>query len=146
MKLNTMAAVMSFISKIENDSSSFYENYDEKYPEVKDTFHRWAKENRKFEKMVKQTYFGIITDTIESNYSFDGLDTDDYDLVTTLPVDIDLTEAKKGAHILEETIKNFYLKASQLSEGLMADIPKLFEKIVKKREERLLFLRSSGMP
>jgi len=34
MKLNTMAAVMSFVSKIENDSASFYRNYAKNYPEL----------------------------------------------------------------------------------------------------------------
>ncbi len=50
MKLNTMAAVMSFVSKIENDSASFYRNYAEKYPELESIFLSWNKENSKFEK------------------------------------------------------------------------------------------------
>ena len=136
MKLNTMAAVMSFVSKIENDSASFYENYAEKYPELKDTFLSLAKENRKFEKNIKRTYFGVITDTLESNYAFQGLDTDDYNFETQLPENVDSSEAGKKAREIEETIKNFYLKAAQLSDGLMADIPRLFRKIAKKREER----------
>jgi len=136
MKLNTMAAVMSFVSKIENDSASFYRNYAEKYPELESTFLSWNKENNKFEKNVKRTYFGVITDTLESNYAFQGLDTDDYNFETQLPEDADSSEAGKKAREIEETIKNFYLKAAQLSDGLMADIPRLFRKIAKKREER----------
>ena len=136
MKLNTMAAVMSFVSKIENDSASFYKNYAEKYPELESTFLSWNKENSKFEKNVKRTYFGVITDTLESNYAFQGLDTDDYNFETQLPENVDFSEAVKKARVIEETIKNFYLKAAQLSDGLMADIPRLFRKIAKKREER----------
>ena len=142
MKLNTMAAVMSFISKIENSSSSFYLNYAEEYHELKENFLSWAKENKKFEKMVKQTYFGVITDTLESNFSFGDLDTDDYDLEITLPEKASLYEAKKRSKEIEDTIKSFYLKAAQLSEGLMADIPRLFKKIAKKREERALSLEA----
>ena len=142
MKLNTMAGVMSFVSKIENDSASFYENYAEKYPELKDTFLSLAKENRKFEKNIKRTYFGVITDTLESNYAFQGLDTDDYNFETQLPENVDSSEAGKTAREIEETIKNFYLKAAQLSDGLMADIPRLFRKIAKKREERCQSLES----
>lgn len=136
MKLNTMAGVMSFVSKIENDSASFYKNYAEKYPELESTFLSWNKENSKFEKNIKRTYFGVITDTLESNYAFQGLDTDDYNFETQLPENVDSSEAVKKAREIEETIKNFYLKAAQLSDGLMADIPRLFRKIVKKREER----------
>ena len=136
MKLNTMAGVMSFVSKIENDSASFYKNYAEKYPQLESIFLSWNKENKKFEKNVKRTYFGVITDTLESNYAFQGLDTDDYNFETQLPENVDPLEAGKKAREIEETIKNFYLKAAQLSDGLMADIPRLFRKIAKKREER----------
>jgi len=142
MKLNTMAGVMSFVSKIENDSASFYRNYAEKYPGLENTFLSWHKENTKFEKNIKRTYFGVITDTLESNYAFQGLDTDDYDLETQLAEDVDSSEAVKKACEIEETIKDFYLKAAQLSEGHMADIPRLFRKIAKKREERCQTLES----
>ena len=136
MKLNTMAGVMTFVSKIENDSASFYRNYAKNYPELESTFMSWNKENSKFEKNIKRTYFGVITDTLESNYAFQGLDTDDYNFETQLPENVDSSEAGKKAREIEETIKNFYLKAAQLSDGLMADIPRLFRKIAKKREER----------
>ena len=136
MKLNTMAGVMTFVSKIENDSASFYRNYAKNYPELESTFLSWNKENNKFEKNVKRTYFGVITDTLESNYAFQGLDTDDYNFETQLPENVDSSEAGKKAREIEETIKNFYLNAAQLSDGLMADIPRLFRKIAKKREER----------
>ncbi|MFZ0448877.1 MAG: hypothetical protein WAL98_06510 [Desulfatiglandaceae bacterium] len=136
MKLNTMAAVMSFVSRIEDASATFYEKCAVQYPDMKDTFLSWSKENRKFEKNVKRTYFGVITDTLESNYAFEGLDTDDYAFETDVPEDAPKTG--KRAHEIEEKIKAFYLKAAELSEGLMADIPRLFKKIAKKREERRL--------
>ena len=136
MRLNTMAAVMTFVSKIENDSSRFYQDHAEKYPELRDAFLSCVKENKKFEKQVKQTYYGVITDTLESNFAFEGLDTDDYDLTLTLPESADSSQAKERAIETEETIKRFYLRAAELSDSLMADIPRLFKKIAKKREER----------
>ena len=140
MKLNTMAAVMSFVSKLENDSSSFYQDWAGKYQELEDVFFAWSKENKKFEKQVKQTYFGVITDAIESTFSFAQLETDDYEIDMTLPEDTSLQNVKKRAGEIEETIKGFYAQAARLSEGLMADIPRLFRKIVKEREERLPML------
>lgn len=136
MKLNTMAAVMSFVSRIEEDSASFYERCAEKYPELKERLLSWSKENRKFEKNVKRTYFGVITDTLESNYAFEGLDTDDYAFETDVPGDA--SGAVHMAQEIEARIRAFYLKASALSEDLMADIPRLFKKIAKKREDRRL--------
>ena len=142
MRLNTMAAVMTFVSKIENESSRFYQDHAEKYPDLKDTFLSWVRENKKFEKQVKQTYYGVITDTLESNFAFEGLDTDDYDLTLTMPEHADSSQAKERALETEETIKSFYLRAAELSDSLMADIPRLFKKIAKKREERSKVLTS----
>ena len=142
MRLNTMAAVMSYVSNIEHDSASFYETYGHKYPELKDTFVSWAKENRTFEKNIKRTYFGVITDTLESNFAFEGLDTDDYEIEALLSESADKGEPTKKAHEIEEAIKNFYLKAAQLSEGLMADIPRLFRKIANTRQQRCLTLEA----
>ncbi|RLB14970.1 MAG: hypothetical protein DRG82_12645, partial [Deltaproteobacteria bacterium] len=88
----------------------------------------------KFEKNVKRTYFGVITDTLESNYAFEGLDTDDYAFETDVPGDI--SKVAERAHEIEAKIKAFYLRAAELSEGLMADIPRLFKKIAKKKEDR----------
>jgi hypothetical protein len=136
MRLNTMAAVMTFVSRVEDDSASFYESCAEKYPDLKDTFLSWSKENRKFEKNVKRTYFGVITDTIESNYAFEGLDTDDYAFDTTIPENAG--EAIEKAREMEARIRAFYVKAAELSEGLMADIPRLFKQIARKREDRRL--------
>lgn len=140
MRLSTMAAVMSFVTKIETQAASFYEAKAGKYPELEETLLKWAKENRKFEKQVKQTYFGVITDTLESNFSFEGLDAGDYPMDTDLPDGADATALKAKVRSLEETIKRFYEEAARLSEGLMADIPRLFKRIVKKREERFVIL------
>jgi hypothetical protein len=131
-----MAAVMTFVSKIENDSSSLYQDCAEKLPGLRDHFLSWVKENESFEKRVKRTYFGVITDTLESNFAFEGLDTDDYPLQLTLPGDADVPQIKNRAIETEKTIMSFYLEAAQLSESLMADIPRLFKKIAKKRQER----------
>ncbi|RLF26044.1 MAG: hypothetical protein DRN05_07565 [Thermoplasmata archaeon] len=140
MKLNTMAAVMTFITKVEEDSAGFYERCAERFPELRETFLSWSKENRRFEKTVKRTYYGVITDTIESNFSFEGLDTEKYEFDTELPQDADSSVIKKKAEEIERKIKEFYLKAAELSEGLLADIPRVLRKIAKKREERDLSL------
>jgi len=136
MKLNTMAAVMKFITQVEQCSAEFYERCADKFPELRDTLLSWSKENRRFEKNVKRTYYDVITDAIETNFSFEGLDTQDYEFDTELPQDADSSTIKKKAEEIERKIKEFYLKAAELSEGLLADIPRVLRKIAKKRERR----------
>jgi len=142
MKLNTMAAVMSFVSTLENDSASFYEENADKFAELEGLFSAWAKENRNFVKKVKQTYFGVITDAIESTFSFAKLDTSGYACDTTLPEGASLTDVMERARKIETMLSNFYSEAARQSEGLMADLPRLFKKIADKREERLNALAS----
>ena len=138
MKLSTMAAVMTFVTKLEESSAAFYETQAKTHPARMDTFLSWAKENRKFESTVKRTYFGVITDTLESNFSFQGLDDEDYQL--NLPDTVAPQDIEKRARAMEETIRRFYLDAGKRCEGLMADIPRLFNKIARNRERRLTLL------
>jgi len=42
---------------------------------------------------------------------------------------------------LEEKIVKFYLDAAEVSKSLMADVPQAFERIAKKRNERILKLK-----
>jgi hypothetical protein len=142
MKLNTMAAVMSFVSKLECESASFYQDYGCKFAELEDVFSAWSKENKAFEKRVKQTYFGVITDAIESTFSFAKLDTSDYELDMALPDGASLRDVKIRAEEVETRLLSFYSDAAQQSEGLMADLPRLFKKIAKRREDRLIELSS----
>jgi len=137
MKLKTMAAVMSFVSKLEGDSAAFYSKWAEKYHDQEEAFTDWAEENKKFAKSVKQTYFGMITDAIESTFSFALLDTSAYEYDTTLPDEASLQEVMEKSREMEERILNFYRDASQQSEGLLVDISRLFKNIAQRRNERL---------
>lgn len=144
MKLNTMAAVMNFISRIESTSSALYLTCAERYPQLKGKFLSLATENQKFERTIQQKYFGVITDAIEASFSFELLDTDDYDLGVALPENATLPEVLRRALEIEHTIIDFYLKAAEVSTGLMADIPRAFRKIAETRKERCLALESLG--
>ena len=142
MKLNTMAAVMNFVSRMESASSALYLACAERYPPLKGKFLSLATENQKFEKMVQQKYFGVITDAIEATFSFELLDTDDYNLEVVLPENATLPEVLRRALEIESTIIAFYLKAAEVSTGLMADMPRAFRKIAETRKERCLALEA----
>ena len=137
MNLRTMAAVMEFVTKVESESAVFYQDQAGRFPGLEDIFQSFAKENKKFAKQVKQTYFGVITDTLESNYCFEGLRDDDFALDLTLPEDAGEEAAKGKAAEIEGVLKRFYETSADMSDGLMADVPRLFKRIAKKREERI---------
>jgi phage anti-repressor protein len=135
MRLNTMAAVMTQISKLELDSAAYYEDLAAKFPALADLFSKWAKENQRQEKVIKQTYYGVITDTLESNYAFEGLETDDFNFDLT-PAG-DEAGARTRAMALEEAIAGFYQKTAKLSQGLMADVPRVLKRVANKRLDRV---------
>jgi hypothetical protein len=139
-----MAGVMNFISRIESTSSALYLNCAARYPQLKGEFLSLATENQKFERTVQQKYFGVITDAIEASFSFELLDTDDYNLEAALPENATLVEILRRALEIEHTIIAFYLKAAEVSTGLMADIPRAFRKIAETRKERCLALEALG--
>lgn len=94
-------------------------------------------QRRKLDKRVKQAHFGVITDAIESIFSFAKLDTSDYTFDAFMPEDASLQDVKKRAQEIELTLKDFYSQAAKQSEGLMTDLSRLFKKIAYKRENRL---------
>ncbi|RLI13767.1 MAG: hypothetical protein DRO43_05540, partial [Candidatus Hecatellales archaeon] len=50
-------------------------------------------------------------------------------------------DALKAAVEMEEVIRKLYLDAAALSEGLMADVPRAFKIIARKRDERIAKLK-----
>jgi len=123
--------------KLENDSAKYYEEEAERLPEVTELFHAFAKENKRNATYIERTYYGVITDAIESSYCFD-LDPSGYLLDLQFPdsEDIRVTLIEKSLEI-EKMIITFYTEAAEQSESLMADIPRVFVLIAKKRRRRV---------
>lgn len=140
MKLNTTSAVVSFTKELEENSIKFYENLNQKYPQSKETFLSFIKENKKNIILVQRVYYEIITDAIEGCFSFEGLDTDNYKFKTELTENIRYSNVLKMAIKVEEKVQRFYLDAAKESKSLMADIPRAFERIAKKRDKRKIQL------
>ncbi|MHC1589996.1 MAG: hypothetical protein ACXQTQ_03435 [Candidatus Hecatellaceae archaeon] len=141
--LNTASAVVSFVINVEEETAKFYENLAQKYLEGKDTFLSFSKENRKNKVMVERAYYGVITDALEACFSFkDGLNPEAYPIKTELAEGASYADALKAAVEMEEVIRKLYLDAAALSEGLMADVPRAFKIIARKRDERIAKLKS----
>ena len=142
MKLNTASAVISFAKELEENSIKYYENFIQKYPKDKEIFLSFIKENKKNIVLVQRVYCEVITDAIEGCFSFEGLDTDNYIFSQKVSVDASYTKVLESIIKMEEQIQKFYLDSAEMSNSLLADFPRLFERIAQKRDNRKIQLES----
>jgi len=142
MKLNTASAVISFAKELEENSTRYYENLIQKYTQDKEPFLAFIKENKKNIVLVQRVYYEVITDALEGCFAFEGLNTDNYSFSIELPKDASYSDVLEKAIKIEEKIQKFYLDSSEVSKSLMADIPRLFERIAQKRKKRKIELKS----
>jgi len=140
MKLNTTSAVISFSKELEETSIKYYENLIQKYPQDKETFLSFIKENKKNVVSVQRVYQEVISDALEGCFSFEDLDTNNYKFNSDLSIKTNYREALKNAIEVEEKIQKYYLDSAEMSKSLMADIPRVFERIAKKRDKRIMQL------
>jgi hypothetical protein len=136
MLLNTASSVISLARNLEEESALFYEGLAKQYPASAELFTGFAKENRKFIKQFEAAYYGVITDALEGCYAF-NLDPDKYQLNTKLDAKAAIAAAASKALDTEDNLIRFYTDAAEQSKPLMADVPRTFTLIAKKRTERV---------
>jgi hypothetical protein len=141
MILHTASETISFVKKLENEMANFYREVSQKYTEDRDVLVSFADENGKFISQIERAYYGVITDAIEGGYAFD-MDTEKYKLDTVVKDGASYADLLNQAIGFEEQIINFYSDAEEQSGPLMADVPRAFKLIVKKRKSREEKLRS----
>jgi hypothetical protein len=141
MIIHTCSEGVTLAKKLETDSAAMYESMAKAFSGDAETFLGFAKENKKNIVTVERAYFGVITDAIEGCYAF-NLNTDDFGLSTSFKTGAARTEAIKQAVKVEEKIIRFYTEAAEQSAPLMADVPRTFSIIAKKRNARLTKLNS----
>lgn len=141
MKLNTAAELISFTKKLEENSAEFYKVLSQKFVQDKDIFLSFAKENEKNIVQIERAYYGVITDAIEGCFSF-SIDPTEYSLKTELGEKASYSEALDRAIEIEEKIIKFYSEAAEQSKSYMADVPRAFKMVAKKRGNRQLTLNS----
>ena len=143
MNLRTASETLSFIRELEEKAAKFYEDLAKRSPENETDFLAFAKENRKYNKQIQMAYQSVITDAIEGCYAF-NLNSDDYEFETALAENAPYSDALAKAIEIEEKILDFYNVAADQSMSLMADIPRNFKIVVKKRKNRIPTLKSFG--
>jgi len=141
MKLQTASSVISLAKSLEDESAKFYQDLSQRYAKSKDVFVSLAQENKKNIVQIERAYYGVITDAIESCFAFD-IEPDAYAVETALAEGASYHDALGKAIELEEKIVKFYTDAAEQSKSLMADVPRTFVRIAKKRGERIAKLKA----
>jgi len=144
MILNTASSVISLAKQLETDSAKFYEELSrksEKNEKDSELFLSFAKENKKFASQVERAYYSVITDAIEGCYAFQ-LETDKYTFDNSLPEGLSHSDVLNKAVEIEQTMVNFYSDAAEQSKTLMADVPRAFKVVEKKKNNRITVLKS----
>ncbi|MEW6443270.1 MAG: hypothetical protein AB1640_20230 [bacterium] len=136
MKLRTASEALRFIAELEETAAAFYEELARRLPAQADPFLGWAKENRRFVREVQRTYQSAITDALEGCFAFD-LDTDRFVVNAELPPGAAEAEAAAAALSLERQLLGLYGAATEQAGALLADLPRTFRMIAKKRQGRL---------
>lgn len=136
MIIHTASEGITLAKKLENESAKFYEDLATKYNEDAETLLSFSRENKKNISQIERAYYGVITDAIEGGYAF-NLETDKYTLNTGISKKAGYADILKQALEIENKIIAFYTEAAEQSRGLMADVPRNFLLVAKRRESRL---------
>jgi rubrerythrin len=136
MGISTCSGAISLSREIENESAKFYQALAERFEKDKDLFLAFAKENAKYVIQIERAYYGVITDAIEGCFAFD-LNPEDYQVKSAPSKEASYSNALKEALAMEDKILKFYHIAAEQSKHLMADVPRSFTQVAKKRSERI---------
>lgn len=136
MELNTAAAVIRFATEVEEKSAKFYDDCAKRFRENAETFLSFVRENKKNVTFVKRAYYGVISDALEACFSFRDLRVDEFLFEANFDASAHLSDILKMSWEMEDKIQKFYQKAGELSEKLLADVPRALKKIADKRRER----------
>ena len=141
MKLNTASEVISFTKKLEEQSATFYKELSQRYVKDEDIFLSFVKENKKNIIQVERAYYGVISDALEGCFAF-NINPAEYSFKTELAEKARYSEALERSMDIEEIIIKFYSDAAEQSKSYMADVPRAFKMVAKKRGNRQLTLKS----
>ena len=119
----------------------FTQELSQRFEQNKDLFIGFANENLKFVKQIERAYYGVITDAIEGCFAF-NLNEEEYHVKTALPAKMSSSDAVAEALKIEENLLKFYQTAAEQSKHLMADVPRSFTLVAKKRTERIPKLKA----
>jgi rubrerythrin len=142
MQLQTASQIINYAVELEDKSAKFYEGLAEEFKQHKETFLSFVKENKKNKLLVQRVYNEVVSDALETGFSFEGFGTDDYSIEVDWDENESFPRVIEKVLDIEEKIERFYLNAAKKSKSFLADVPRAFERIAKRKGERKLKLKS----
>jgi hypothetical protein len=134
MELKTASSVVNCIVSLEADCASLYSQCAARFADLKPLFEKLAKGNAKFAKRIKKVYYSSVTDALETNFSFEGLEAD---IVIPGKPPASAQEALAMLLGVENKIQAFYSNAAEQSQVLLADVPKAMQRVAMERKKRI---------
>lgn len=141
MKFQTASQIVNFAIRIEEKSEKLYEKLVEEYPQEKEIFSTLLKENRKNKLWIQRAYNEIVSDALETGFSFEGVSADK-SLAEDSMNEGSSDSVLEGVLEREERIQKFYQDTAEKSKAFLADLPRVFERIAKKQDNRKKIIRS----
>jgi len=138
----TTSTIISFLEKLECNTSKFYKELAERYPENKESFLAFSKESEANRVHIIRTYQETITDALEACFCFQGLKLKDYASEANLRDDTPYLDALETAIEHEKKTREFYLDLAERCKSLLATIPNAFKKVAERRTNRIPALES----
>ena len=135
MECTTAASVITYLSKLELDTATLYEQWGRVHEKLRDSFAAFAKANRKNEQKVKRSYYSVVSDALETNFCFKDLTADI--AIPEFSNRASVSEVLNLAVELEKEIQAFYVKAANSSRALLADVPRQMDKVSQERAKRV---------
>jgi hypothetical protein len=133
----TASAIISFVERLETESSAFYDKIADMASEDKEVFKDFAREGRKNQNLMVRTYRETISDALEACFSFEDLDLSAYVVETTIAQKTTYAQALELALHLEKNASKFYGDLAECSASLLATIPRAFKRVAETRKKRI---------
>jgi rubrerythrin len=132
----TAAAIISFCQRLEDHSAALYTELAKRFPQRGKLFEEMAEDCKKHKIQIVRTYQETVTDALETNYSFEGLQLPEEAADIVVSGDSDLNAALSAAIALEDRAITFYEEVAVRSESLLATIPRAFNRVARRRQRR----------
>ena len=140
----TTSVVISFAQSLEERSGAYYQALAERFPQKAVTLRGYAQDCAKTSVQIARTYQETVSDALETGFSFAGLDLASHEIDWSLPAGAALAEVIALSVEREEEAIAFYTEVAAQSGGLLATIPRAFERAAKVRRRRKRELEGLG--
>ncbi|MCW4048635.1 MAG: hypothetical protein NWE89_02755 [Candidatus Bathyarchaeota archaeon] len=136
--LRTTSQVLSLHSHIEEKQAKQYSELAKRSPKHLEVFNRLAKENIRHRDMALRAYREGVTDAFEVGFLAKPLNPEEYVIEDH---GNELKDALNTSLRNEETVIRFCLDVASSSSELIPDLPETFERLVKRKNRRVVQLK-----